>query len=290
MRLTLPLAVGATVLQFNPLVDRTMAAGLGPGNVTALELGFRLFSAPAGLLGAILIAPIATAWAARLETDGWSAVGRSFSRILGAVVIVVPPLTIVGFLLRHDLVGLVYRSHAYTAVAVSRTADVFGLLLFGLGPEILFVPLSALFVIRGDTVFPMKVAIANATMNALLDLVLRGPLGVSGIALSTTVTYIALCGAYLWQGERLWGALNLRSVLRPLAVSLVSCTAIFVSCATVLGVDRASASRPEELAVSAAVLGVAATIHGSLMILAGIPRMMGIPGGLAWRPLATWRR
>lgn len=289
LKLTIPLAVGATVLQFNPLIDRAMAAGLGSGNVTALELGVRLFAAPAGLLGAILIAPIATTWSARLARDGWGAVGQSFSRVVAAVVILVPPLAMAGFLVRHDLVALMYKSQAYTAVAVSRTADVLGWLLFGLLPEILFVPLAALFVIHGDSVFPMKVALANGVLNVVLDVMLRGPFAVSGIALSTTITYIILCAVYFWKARRRW-PLDLRSVRRPLAVSGASCIAIFLLCATVFGLSNSSGSRSDELVVVAMVLGMAGLIHGSLVMVGGVARLTGMPVRPGWRPLAALRR
>jgi peptidoglycan biosynthesis protein MviN/MurJ (putative lipid II flippase) len=269
--------VGATVLQFNPLIDRTMAASLGSGNITSLELGVRLFFVPAALLGAILISPLSATWAAALDREGWEPVGRSFSQVVRVVVIFVPPLAIAGFLVRHDLVSLIYSSHAYTPLAVSRTADVLGVLLFGLVPEILFVPLSALFVIHGDTVFPMKVALANFTLNTVLDIALRGPLGVTGIALSTTLTYFVLLAAYFWEAERRWKPLYLRSAARPLAVSAVSGSVLFVSCAMVYGLSHQGHSRGAQLAVVAVVVALAGLIHSGLALLSGLADEVGIP-------------
>jgi putative peptidoglycan lipid II flippase len=287
---TIPLAVGATVLQFNPLIDRSMAAGLGSGNVTAMELGVRLFSAPAGLLGAILIAPVAATWSARLESDGWQPVARSFARVVGAIVVLVPPMVVAAFFVRHDLVGFVYSSHAYSPQAVARTADVFGVLLFGLVPEILFVPLAALFVIQRETVFPMKVAIANGTLNAVLDLILRGPLGVAGIALSTTVTYNILAAAYFWEARRRWGSLQLRTIVRAATVSGVSCAAIFLAGAILFGFSHASGSRQAELGAAAAAFAIVAVIHGLLVVVGGAGKVIPASALAVWRPLAIWRR
>jgi putative peptidoglycan lipid II flippase len=289
-RLTLPLAVGATVLQFNPLIDRTMAAALGAGNVTAFELGGRLFSAPAALLGSILAAPLAASWSTRLAQGGWAAVVSSFSRVVGAVVLVVPPLATAGFVVRDDLVGLVYRSHAYTALAVSRTADVFGLLLLGLVAALLIMPLATLFLIHGDTVFPMKIAFANALINTVLDLALRKPLGVGGIALSTTLTYTLLCAAYFVQAQRRWGSLKLRSMSRPLAVSGASCVLILVFGASVFGLNHSTSSRFHELVVTAAVFATAALIHGALMMVARVSDVIALPLRPGWNPMPTLRR
>ena len=263
--LTIPLAVGQSVLQFNPLIDRTLAAGLGTGNVTAFDIGARLFTAPANILGTILTAPLTATWSARLATEGWVAVTRSFRRVASAAVMIAAPLTVIGFLLRRDLVGLIYSSHAYNTTAVARTGDVFGLLLIGLLAQILVTPLSTLFLVRGANVFQMKMAFLNAALNTLLDLLLRGPLGVGGIAFSTTLTYIIVCLAYFREAHRRW-SLDLRSLIRPIAVSGGSCVLILASCGAIFGLSDFRSSRFEELAVVAAIVGIAAAIHGSLML------------------------
>ena len=288
--LTLPLAVGESVLQLNPLIDRTIAAGLGPGNVTAFELGVRLFAAPATILGATLIAPLAPAWSARLAKEGWAPVGRSFSRVVAAVVILVPPLALAGFLVRHDLIALIYSSHAYNPLAVSRTADVFGVLLLGLVAQILVAPLATLFLVQGDTVFPMKVAIANAGLNAILDLILRGPFGLRGIAASTTVTYMIVCALYCREAHRRWGSLHLRSLIRPLLVSGASAIALAVSCAMVFGLSDSSTSRSQQIEVAAMVLGMAALIHALCVMVGRAGGAVGLPMKWRWTALPALRR
>src|SRR5690348_807155 len=107
------------------------------------------------------------------------------------------------------------------------------MLLLGMLAQTLIMPLSTLFVIRGDTVFPMKVGIANCLLNAVLDVILRGPLGVAGIALGTTLTLAILCVVYAWQARRRWGSLHLGAAVRPLVLSLTSSVAI-AGCAALI--------------------------------------------------------
>lgn len=285
-----PLAVGQTVLQVNPLIDRAAAAGLGSGDVTAFELGMRLYGAPAGLVAAILIAPLAATWSAQLATDGWPAVRRSYSGVVRIVIIVVPPLAITGFLVRHDIVAFVYQSHAYTALAVSRTADVVGLLFFCLTPAILIVPLATIFVIRGDSIFPMKVALANAVLNASLDVALRVPFGLAGIAASTALTYAILCAVYFFEARRRWGALGLRAALRPAAVSGASCVAIVACCVPLFGLSHLGHSRAEQIGVVGLVLAIAVIIHGLFLTLARVVDVPGLVFKPAWRPMPMTKR
>jgi putative peptidoglycan lipid II flippase len=290
IKLTGPLLVAHTVLQFNPLIDRATAAALGAGNVTAVEFGARLYGAATTLLATTLVAPLATTWSARLATDGWAPVWRSFSRVVVAVVLLVPPLAIAGFLVRRDLIALIYQSHAYSGVAVSRTADVFGLLLLGLAAEILIVPLATLFVIRGDSVFPMKIALANVVLNTVLDLALRGPYGVGGIAASTALTYTILCAAYFMEAHRRWGSIDLRIVCRPMAVSSASCISIVASYVALVGLGHFGHSRGQELAVAVLVFAIATAIHAVSLVFGRVAGSGTFRGDLSRSPLTLLRR
>jgi putative peptidoglycan lipid II flippase len=276
VRLSAPLVVSTSVLQVNPLIDRATAASLGAGDVTVLSLGIRFYTAPTALLTTSLLLPLTATWSARLAAHGWDAVVRSFLRAVLLVVLVLPPIVVVGFVLRHEIVDIAYRSQAYTPDAVSNTADVLGMLLLGLIPQVLIIPLSTLFVIRRDGVFPMKVGIANVVLNAVLDIVLRDPFGVAGIALGTTLTHTILCAAYLREAERRWGSLHLRSLVRPLTVSLASALVLCVLAAWILGLSPSGHSRTQEFAVAIAAVGAAAVIHITLMILTRTPERAGL--------------
>jgi putative peptidoglycan lipid II flippase len=275
-KLSLPLVISQTVLQLNPLIDRTTAASLGSGSVTQFELGFRLFSAPGGVMVASIVAPLAATWAARLAADGWEAVIASFSRVVVAASLLTPPLIVLGVLLRRELVDIAYRSHVYGATAISHTADVFGILLVSLLPQILIVALATLFVIRKDTIFPMKVGIANCVINAALDVILRVPLGVAGIALSTTVTVTVLCIAYIRGAHNRWGSLRLRETAWALKIAVASCAAIAASGALILKLLPSGASRLEEVAIAAAVITAGAAIYTAFVVLSGALARAGL--------------
>lgn len=256
--LSAPLVVSQSLLQLNPLIDRTTAAAVGPGRVTMFDLGVRLFSGPMTLLAGTFIAPLAANWSAKLNADGWQSVTDSFGRGIAAVVAIVPPLVVAGVFARHDLVELAYASHAYTPRAVDATANVFGALLVGMVPQIMIVPLSTLFVIRGDTIFPMKVGIVNCALNALLDLALRFPFGITGIAVSTAITMIVLCGVYVREARKRWGRLGFTRARRLASRSAASCVLIAAASLLLRQILHSGSRWSALLAVSA--LGVVALL------------------------------
>lgn len=248
VKISAPLLISQSVLQFNPVIDRAFAAGLGPGSVTVFELGVRLFTAPAVLLAATLTAPLAATWSARFQESGWEAVTASLTRVLLAICLLVPPVVAVGFVLRREVIEFAYSSHAYSALAISHTSAVLGMLLLGLLPQILISPLATLFIVRKETVFPMKVGIANCVLNGLLDYALRGPLGVAGIALSTTLTLTILCGVYFWAADVRWGlGAAARVVWKPATISIASACVIAALSLMIVNVTGPYESRPMQL-------------------------------------------
>ena len=266
--LSAPLVLSQSLLQLNPLIDRTTAEVVGPGSVTVFELGVRLFTAPMALLTATLIAPLAASWSSRFQTDGWQSVTDSFGRGITASRDHRPPLVVAGLIARHDLVQFAYSSHAYTPQSVDRTANVLGALLVGMVAQIMIVPLSILFVIRGDTIFPLKVGIANCVLNAALDLALRGPLGVTGIAASTAITMIVLCGVYIREARKRWGPLGFARARLPALRSGVSCTLIAGLCLLVQHILPAGSSRLGALAGTTVLGAVALLVQGPVLWMA----------------------
>lgn len=292
LRVSTPLVICQALIQVNPVVDRSMAGRLSAGSITALELGLRLFAVPMTLIGATLIGPLTATWSARRAAAGWPALRDSVNRAVTSFVTILPPVVVLGLVLRHQAITLLYQGQAYSVHATDQTADVFVLLLVGLPAQLLTIAFATLFVIEQRTAFVLKTGVANLVLNAVLDYVLRGPLGVGGIALSTSATYTIVLAAYVIAARRRWpgiaipfaGAAGVRSAV---AAALMAAAAYAISRAF-----PSSASRPA-LAVELAVVGVAvlAVYAGVLLaggenrrLVAGRLRRSTLRGGLASTP------
>lgn len=225
-----PLLVCQVVVQMNPVVDRAMAGTLRAGSITALELGLRVFAVPMTLIGATLIGPLAATWSARRAAGGWPVLRDSVNRAITAFVMVLPPLLVLGIALRHQLVSLMYQGGAYSGHATDETASVFAMLLVGLPAQLVTIAFATLFVVEEQTKFVLKTGVVNVVLNVGLNFALRPALGVSGIALSTSVTYTLVLAIYVgaarkrWDGVVIpfWGPAGLRSVI---AVGLMASAA-----------------------------------------------------------------
>jgi putative peptidoglycan lipid II flippase len=272
VRLSTPLIISQSVLQANPIVDRAMATALGAGAVTQLELGVRLFFGATALIGGTLIAPLTGTWSARLLHDGWDAVRAAVIRAIVSVVVILPPLIVLGIALRSPVVTFLYGGGAYSDHALQVTADVFGMLVLGLPANVLIVVLSSLFVVRRSTIFPMLVGMTNVVLNVALNFALRPPFGAPGIALSTSLTMTLLLVAYARSATVRWD-LRLREV-GPSAARAALAGATLAAAAVALAELPWGPSRSGTLAHVLVVTVVVLALHAAFLLVTREPLVL----------------
>jgi putative peptidoglycan lipid II flippase len=287
VKISAPLIIAQSVLQVNPLIDRGTAAGLSRGSVTVLELGLRLFTVPTLLLGALLIAPLTATWSARKAEGGQPALGASFGRAFAVLVVALPPFVVAGFVFRHPLISAFYSGGDYSPSAIAHTSEVFGMLLLGLPAQIAVVALATLFIVQGDAIFPMKIACANVVLNLVLDLALRVPLGVAGVALGTTITVSVLGAFYLVVACSRWESLALRQVRRPAVCTVFSVAAMTAGAVAVSSVLPPHAPRITSLAIVTGGTLLACGIHALVLCIGRVGPGQFIPVRLPGQRVRT---
>jgi putative peptidoglycan lipid II flippase len=270
---SLPLMVGQGFAQLSPLASRTVASTLGPGSITVFELGLRVFSLPVALLGSVMIAPLTAAWAARYQDRGWAAVSRSFGNALAGLLVVLPPIVVLGIALRGELMGLLFDGGAYSAEAVNQTASVFGMLLLGLPAQLVVILLATLFLVRKDAVVPMLIAVANVALTVGLALALRPSLGLAGIALATSLTFTIVCAVYFAVASRRLGALEVGWLGGTLARAVVSTVLIALTAWLVLSVLPGPEGKLGYIFTIGATGGAGIIVHLLMLILAREPEV-----------------
>ncbi|HWC38808.1 MAG TPA: lipid II flippase MurJ, partial [Acidimicrobiales bacterium] len=266
---TAPLIISQSVLQTNPVLDRAMAGQLGAGSVTGLDLGLRLCVIPAALLTTLMTTPLTVTWTETKLHGGWEALRPNVASAIVTVATIVPPLVAVGFVLRRQIVSFVYQGGAYSPHALSQTSGVFGMILLSLPAQVVIFMLVTLFVIEKETIFPMLVGITNVVLNAALNFALRPYLGVEGIALSTTLTAIILCGAYIVAAQRRWGALRLAGRWQELVVATVATLLAGAAAIGLVGLLPAPTSRLRALVAVALGGGLALAAYAVVALARG---------------------
>lgn len=266
-RLSTPLILSSSVLVVNPVIDRVMASGVGTGSVTALELGLRLLLPFSWMTTSLLGGPIVASWSRRRAEGGRAAVVDSANRAVSAAALLLTPCVVLGILLRHDVVVLLYSGGAYPQHALNVTGSVFGMIMLSLPMSFLILITSTFFIVEKDTVFLLKNGCVNVILNIALNFALRPILGVAGIALSTTLTLTFLV---FWKAgvvHHRWGAFSWREmapIARRTLVSAGFATAVALATESLL---PGAATRADALLTAVVVSAIVVLLHAGTMLV-----------------------
>ena len=189
LKITSYQVIGMVAIAFNPIVDKTMASWLGPGYVSILEYADRLYQIPMNLISQGLFVVLLSHWSDDFyqgnEGVFKSRVINTAMAIGGGVVL----LSLTFILLRYPLVNLVYGYGKFPRQYLPQVTAVWGLYLIGLAPTIFGLIFARAHMVWKNTRTLMNLGILNCIMHVLLNLILIGPFGIYGLALSTVVTY-----------------------------------------------------------------------------------------------------
>lgn len=196
--LSAPVMLGTFLDQINIYVGIYLAGGLGVGAITHLNYASRLamfLATTFSMLVSYFLFP-------RLAADATGSDDRRTARTLAFGLLLVAgataPAAIVGVVMRHDIVGLVYGRGALSAAGVASTAAAFA--YFSIG--IVFIAVreifNRLFFSHQRMVVPLVIGIVASVTNFAVSKWLSGTMGTAGIALgASTAAVVYLVGQVL---------------------------------------------------------------------------------------------
>lgn len=185
--LAIPVILGASVNQVNELIDRTIASQLSSGSISALNYA----SVINGFVQSIFVLSIVTAMfpmisklAAENNKEG---IKKSVIESINTLSLLIIPATIGAMFFAEPIVKLLLGRGSFDEESIKVTSEVLfvysiGMLGFGMR-EVLS---KAFFAIQ-DTRTPMNTAIIAVMINIILSLILSRYMGISGVALATSL-------------------------------------------------------------------------------------------------------
>lgn len=186
-----PVVAGAALHNSSVLIDQAMATPLGSGSVAVLNYGNKLVALVQGVGATALGVAILPYFARMIAASDWRSVRQALRFYTRLILAVGVPFALLAALGSHAIIESVYQRGAFTAadtLLVSQVQAMFVLQLLCYTLGILFVQL---ILSLGTTRVMMWGTLLNVTLNVVLNYVLQRWLGVVGIALSTTLVYVA---------------------------------------------------------------------------------------------------
>ncbi len=184
-----PITALAITAQINLVVDKSMAASLPEGSVSALYYADVVLGA-FYMLGYSLGIAVFPNLSRMIAVNDAENTTRTVVTSLRLLIFILAPLTFLLVAFAVPSVGLIFQRGAFDVVAVNMTAQALAMYAVGLIAIAALQVLQRVFYAFADSATPFWVGVVTAVIHVALNLVLMTYWGFAGIALSTSSTAI----------------------------------------------------------------------------------------------------
>ena len=188
LRLMLPGAVGAGVVQINLLIDIVIASLLPTGAISFLYYADRVNQLPLGVVGVAVGTALLPLLSRQLRAGEEAAARNSMNRALEFCLFLSVPAAAALMVIAHPVVVTLFERGAFGADTATATAGALMAYAFGLPAYVLIKVLGPGFFAREDTTTPVKIAVLCVAVNVALNLILIHYIAHVGIALATALS------------------------------------------------------------------------------------------------------
>jgi len=196
IKVALPVIIGVSVNEINILVDRTLASQIAIGGISSLTYANRLN----GFIVNIFVITIATVLfptiAKMAVVNNMDGLKRAVMRSMNAISIILIPATIGFMVFARPIIELLYGRGEFSESAIVMTSSALFFYSIGMLGYSYREILAKAFYSMQDTATPMKNATIGVVVNIILNFILSSMMGISGLALATsissTLTFILL--------------------------------------------------------------------------------------------------
>jgi putative peptidoglycan lipid II flippase len=221
----LPAIFGSAVYQLNQFIGTLLASFLPQGSISWLYYADRIVEFPLGVFAIAISTAALPSLAKQVAGKDLSDFRDTLGHALRLVFFITTPATVGMIILRIPIIEVFFQRGAFDRTSTLMTAQ--ALLFYSLGLWAFSasrVMLSAFYAFQ-DTKTPVKVATITMIANALLSLLLMGPLRHGGLALSLSLSSTVQLLLLIFILRKRGDLLDLRSMVssagRSLAASAV---------------------------------------------------------------------
>jgi len=187
LELLMPAFLSSTIGQIGIYVDIFFASGLAEGQWTAYGYANRIFQFPVGLMLSALLVPLFPLFSRLVAQKDFNNVRHYFNKGVGSLIFVGTFMMIFIFISRTDLISLALERGAFTHEATLMVSNVLFFISLSIIPYMFRDSITRLYYAFGDSKTPFKIAILAILLKLIFNSILTKPMGINGIALSTTI-------------------------------------------------------------------------------------------------------
>jgi putative peptidoglycan lipid II flippase len=233
-RLMLPAILGNAAVQLNVIVNTNLASSIadpvrGPdGPVSWLAYSFRFMQLPLGLFGVSFASAILPSVSRSAAAGNLDEFRRTVSRSTGMVLLMTIPSSVGLILLGRPIIGAIFQGGRFQVYDTQQTALALSCYSVGLAGYAATKILNPAFYALSDAKTPMWVSVASVVLNFCLAefLLIRFRMGISALALSTSVIALGGCMFLFARLRRRLGGLETRYLASRFGRICLACLAM----------------------------------------------------------------
>lgn len=268
IRVMVPAAVGGAAIQVNLLIDVVLASLLPVGAISFLYYADRVYELPLAVIGIAIGTAILPLLSRQLRAGDDGAARATLERAVEWGLLFTMPAAAALWVLAAPIMVTLFVRGAFDAAAAQASATALCAYAAGLPAFVLIKIFAPAFYARGDTVTPMRIALAAVIANSLLGLALMWVFAHVGIALATSLSG--------WLNALLLGAtLHRRGLWRPHRAVLIRLARMAVAAlgmaAVLAGLEWQIAPwflgpTPQRAVALALLVGAGLAVYGALVL------------------------
>jgi len=182
-----PILGGEVLVALNLVIDKGFAATLTEGSVATLEFADRARIIPTTLLISTLAMVGFATWSNHAANGEYGKARKSMDQAMRWTLTLAAPVLAGMFIGRYALIQVLFEHGAFKASDTRMTAHVLGYYIPGILPALMGALALRAHIVERHLALVLTLGIASVTINFTLNTMLIGPLGLVGLALSTSV-------------------------------------------------------------------------------------------------------
>src|SRR3989338_5725797 len=202
-RMMLPRIVGLAAMQVNLVTVTVIGSSMLAGSIAVFHLANNVQYLPVGIFGISFAQAAFPTLAEQIARRQKAEFSRTLTRIFRYIMFLVVPTSLFFFLLRAQIIRVLFGDGAFDWEDTILTFDTFGWLVISIFAQATIPLLVRAFYVQQDTKTPVVISIISMVVNIGLALYLAPIMGVQGLALafsaSAIVNLMLLLGVLHWQ-------------------------------------------------------------------------------------------
>lgn len=230
VKIVLPVLIGVSVNQINKIIDKSIASTIKVGGISNLNYAAVINIAIQDIVIFSIITVVFVKISQFVSENRIDELRKMINKALSSVLCLITPISVFVIVFSKQVISILFMRGSFDKAAMNETAS--ALIFYSLGMIFVSVRdvLVKVFYSFKDSKTPIKNSVYAITINIILNIVLAKFMGISGLALATSISAISSAFLMSWSLNKKIGDIGQKNILRVflkiLVVSIISVSAM----------------------------------------------------------------